>query len=170
MVLVSVAGIASLRRFSSCYTQGMRKLLIGLLGFVAFGCTSLAQSPQPETVRYTRIVKQLNLVGLTGTSVPPTLLFMPGETGLYRISEYAVTTVGDPNSGNAKDVLHWFDGAEEQYTPVSPVMICLADVGCFGSASTVIYVQASHPVNYELQLALPTVGTYNWFYTVERLF
>jgi hypothetical protein len=31
-------------------------------------------------------------------------------------------------------------------------MICLAGVGCFGSASTVIYVQASHPVNCELQV------------------
>jgi hypothetical protein len=130
---------------------------------------SLSQSDTSQTVQYVQIIKRLTLKGQVG-SVPPTTLFKPSATGLYRVAAYAVTTTPDPTAtGSIVQTYSWFDGTASQGT--SSRGFCLFSTGCFESFSTVIRAQAGQPVTYTLQLIGGTQGNsvYSWFVTVEKL-
>jgi hypothetical protein len=129
---------------------------------------SSSQSDSPQTEQYVHIVKRLRLTGQSN-GVPPTTLFKPSVTGLYRIAEYGVTTTPDPSSSSSiEPEFYWFDGTANQGT--SPGAFCLGSTNCWLSSSTVIHAQAGQPVTYQLYLqGSPSSAVYSWFVTVEKL-
>jgi hypothetical protein len=152
----------------------MKKTIVMFVLALAFSAAVLvpvssSQSDSSQTVQYVGIIKRLTLKGQVG-GVPPTTLFKPSVTGLYRVAAYAVTTTPDTTAtGSIEQTYSWFDGTASQGT--SSGGLCLFSTGCWNSFSTVIRAQAGQPVTYTLSLVGGTQGNsvYSWFVVVEKL-
>jgi hypothetical protein len=96
-------------------------------------------------------------------AIPPTVIFTPTTSGLYRVSAYLSTS---PTAGSVwKYALTWSDDEKARNSGPQPV-----GPGTFGAFSATVQSAAGKAISYSVGAgANPTGSTFNLVITVEQL-
>jgi hypothetical protein len=134
-------------------------LLLTLLGLAVAG--HAATSPA--------IIKTIVLKGQT-TSIPPTTIFTPPTSGLFRISVYMVATGGFDNLGNWNAKINWTDDAGPESTVSWLSLNAFTPPNAWAQNSIVIEAAAGEPATISISAGTQYPGpTYSLFLVVEQI-
>jgi hypothetical protein len=149
-------------------------LLLAVVGLAAARSGS-TQSSSPASPT---IVASVALANQTAV-IPPTIIFTPTHTGLYRLSVYMTQTVSVPRSVSLwKYNLSWVDdaGIEGTRAGILPLGTDQKPPSAWGTSNvyspggTAIFEAiAGQPVSYSVLNNNPE-GSYSLYLTVEQLF
>src|SRR5579862_6606521 len=95
--------------------------------------------------RNVQTVAEIDIIGQLG-SLPETTLFVPTETGLYRLSGYFVVTNRGSNGHMYINAL-WTDPTGIQRSQLG--FLCTDEVGCLQSSTVVVYAIAGQPILFK---------------------
>lgn len=155
----------------------MYKNLSIVLLLAAFGLVATRSTGAPaSTLTSPMIFKRVVLKNQTAP-IPPTTLFTPPQTGLYRISAYMTQIVPTPGSnGQWSLALTWSDDAGLENSGSSgPVSVFTGNAG-YGSFEgiegppggvAIIEAVAGQPVSFSVDSG--GGGTYSCYFVIERL-
>ncbi len=148
-------------------------LLLGLLAL-----TGRSSSAAPAPFSSPLIVAKGKLVNQTAP-IPSTTLFMPNQTGLYRLSVYGTISQVDPNSSSGWIVTpSWTDdyGSESSgslltgYGNHPGQFQSNGDNSSLGGITVPFEAKAGTPITYVVeQSPSPDNSAYSLYYTLERL-
>ena len=136
-----------------------------LFGALAIG---FAINDSPAAFIGPRVVAKINLTNQT-SQIPPTTLFTPPTSGMFRISVYeTMTAAGDGNGV----VLNWTDEAGLESANVGGIQpgsgpYCLSAAGP-PPCGTTLFAEAGAPIIYQIS-SDANGGTYDLHIVVERL-
>ena len=155
-----------------------KNLSIAVL-LVAFGLDTARTTGLPaSTPTSPTIVASIALTNQTAT-IPPTTVFTPTQTGLYRLSVYMTQTVSVPRSTSEwRYNLAWVDDAGVEGTGfygVISVSTAKTPPSAWGSSNgtspgnvAIFQAIAGQPVTYSV-LCNKAGGAYSLYFTVEQL-
>jgi hypothetical protein len=160
---------------------GSYLLTLTMLTFGAVAAHSAPSEAEHAVHRFPRIVATHSETVTTPTgTVPVTTIFIPEESGLYRISLYWIQTTSPAPCNSCNDQLnfnfYWTDDAGPQtcfdqqctfytFNPLSfqqPTPVTL---------DMLVRVNAGTPLQYQIGVGPQTDGgaTYEYYFTVEQL-
>jgi len=111
------------------------------------------------------IVAQRSFTGLT-ISLPPTTIFTPGKTGVFRVSGYVEASNVDGGVYGAALYLSWSGDFGSYQLQVGDTTAESGDAGAFPFDKT-LHAKVGEPIQISTVSSVP--GTYNVYVRVEKL-
>ena len=143
----------------------MRKIGVLIAVLMCASVSSFGQSGLPQW----KVVKEFHLSDST-TTIPPTVLFTPQRTGIYRITGYMSVESNMEQDAGWSWVVYWTDKTGRPgVTGLTPLLISGSNYLTLSSFS--FCAKAGDPVSFRTDptFPVPQDATYNLEFTIEKL-